>query len=43
MTRLLPFPLARPALLGLWLLLNQRLSFGHILLGGASRWSEAGH
>ena len=33
MTRLLPFPLLSAALLILWLLLNQALSVGHILLG----------
>ena len=35
MTRLLPFPIASASLLALWLLLNQSLSPGHILLGGA--------
>jgi multicomponent K+:H+ antiporter subunit E len=35
MTRLLPFPLMSAALLAFWLLLNQALSLGHILLGGA--------
>jgi multicomponent K+:H+ antiporter subunit E len=35
MTRLVPFPLASTSLLALWLLLNQTLSLGHILLGGA--------
>ena len=35
MTRLLPFPLASAGLLVLWLLLNQTLSLGQILLGGA--------
>jgi len=35
MRRLLPFPMVSAGLLGLWLLLNQTLSFGHILLGGA--------
>jgi multicomponent K+:H+ antiporter subunit E len=34
MTRLLPFPMMSAGLLGLWLLLNQSLSPGHILLGG---------
>lgn len=34
MTRLLPFPLMSAGLLALWLLLNQTLSFGHVLLGG---------
>jgi multicomponent K+:H+ antiporter subunit E len=34
MTRLLPFPIASASLLLLWLLLNQTLSFGHVLLGG---------
>lgn len=33
MSRLLPFPLASMSLLALWLLLNQSLSLGHILLG----------
>jgi multicomponent K+:H+ antiporter subunit E len=33
MTRLLPFPLVSAGLLGLWLLLNQALSLGQILLG----------
>jgi multicomponent K+:H+ antiporter subunit E len=35
MTRLLPFPLVSVGLLGLWLLLNQALSPGQILLGVA--------
>jgi multicomponent K+:H+ antiporter subunit E len=35
MTRLLPFPITSASLLVLWLLLNQSLSPGHILLGGA--------
>lgn len=35
MTRLLPFPIASASVLVLWLLLNQSLSLGHILLGGA--------
>lgn len=35
MTRLLPFPLMTACLLILWLLLNQALSLGHLLLGGA--------
>jgi multicomponent K+:H+ antiporter subunit E len=35
MTRLLPFPMASASVLVLWLLLNQSLSPGHILLGGA--------
>jgi len=35
MTRLLPFPIASASLLVLWLLLNQSLSLGHILVGGA--------
>lgn len=34
MTRLLPFPLMTLILLALWLLLNQSLSPGHVLLGG---------
>jgi multicomponent K+:H+ antiporter subunit E len=33
MNRLLPFPLLSACLLGMWLLLNQTLSAGHILLG----------
>lgn len=33
MTRILPFPLLSAGLLGLWLLLNQTLSLGQILLG----------
>lgn len=33
MTRLLPFPLVSVCLLALWLLLNQAVTFGHILLG----------
>ncbi|MGE3781535.1 MAG: Na+/H+ antiporter subunit E [Alphaproteobacteria bacterium] len=35
MTRLLPFPLVSAGLLGLWLLLNEALSLGHVLLGCA--------
>jgi multicomponent K+:H+ antiporter subunit E len=35
MTRLLPFPIASASVLVLWLLLNQSLSPGDILLGGA--------
>ena len=35
MTRLLPFPFMTICLLVLWLLLNQALSLGHLLLGGA--------
>lgn len=35
MTRLLPFPIASASLLVLWLLLNQTLSLGHVLLGAA--------
>jgi multicomponent K+:H+ antiporter subunit D len=34
MTRWLPFPLLSTCLMGMWLLLNQTLSLGHILLGG---------
>lgn len=34
MSRWLPFPLLSAALLAMWLLLNQTLSPGHILLGG---------
>jgi multicomponent K+:H+ antiporter subunit E len=33
MARLLPFPIASASLLLLWLLLNQTVSLGHILLG----------
>lgn len=35
MRRILPFPIVSASLLVLWLLLNQSLSPGHILLGGA--------
>ena len=35
MTRLLPFPIASAGLLVLWLLLNQTVSLGHLLLGGS--------
>jgi multicomponent K+:H+ antiporter subunit E len=35
MTRLLPFPFMTACLLVLWLILNQALSPGHVLLGGA--------
>jgi multicomponent K+:H+ antiporter subunit E len=35
MNQLLPFPIASAGLLLLWLLLNQTLSPGHFLLGGA--------
>jgi multicomponent K+:H+ antiporter subunit E len=35
MRAVLPFPIVTAGLLGLWLLLNQSLSSGHILLGGA--------
>src|SRR5690349_3525301 len=35
MTRLLPFPIVSASLLVLWLLLNQTLSPGHVLLGVA--------
>lgn len=34
MRRLVSFPLGAAGLLVLWLLLNQALSFGHVLLGG---------
>ncbi|EAQ36630.1 hypothetical protein NB311A_15222 [Nitrobacter sp. Nb-311A] len=34
MRRLVPFPVLSVSLLGFWLLLNQTLSPGHILLGG---------
>ena len=33
--RLLPYPIASAGLLVLWLLLNQSLSLGHVLLGSA--------
>lgn len=33
MTRILPFPIASAGILVLWLLLNQSLSLGHLLLG----------
>jgi multicomponent K+:H+ antiporter subunit E len=36
MTRLLPFPLLSAGLLAFWLLLNQALSLGHVLLGGVA-------
>ena len=36
MTRLLPFPLMAAGLLVLWLLLNQALSLGQLLLGGVA-------
>jgi multicomponent K+:H+ antiporter subunit E len=36
MTRLLPFPIVSAGLLVLWLLLNQTLSPGHLLLGAAA-------
>ncbi|RUT32578.1 Na+/H+ antiporter subunit E [Arsenicitalea aurantiaca] len=35
MRRLFPFPLLTLGLLGMWLLLNQTVALGHILLGGA--------
>ena len=35
MTRLLPFPITSAGLLVLWLLLNQTVSLGHLLLGGS--------
>jgi multicomponent K+:H+ antiporter subunit E len=45
MMRLLPFPLVSAGLLGLWLLLNQALSLGQILLGSvvalAGGWTLA--
>lgn len=34
MTRLIPAPLMSASLLALWLVLNQSISLGHILLGG---------
>jgi multicomponent K+:H+ antiporter subunit E len=34
MNRLVAFPITTASLLGLWLLLNQTLSLGHVLLGG---------
>lgn len=36
MRRLLPYPLAAAGLFTLWLLLNQALTWGHILLGGVA-------
>ena len=36
MTRLLPYPIASAGLLVLWLLLNQSLSPGHLLLGAVA-------
>jgi multicomponent K+:H+ antiporter subunit E len=36
MTRFLPFPVLTASLLALWLLLNQALSPGHLLLGAAT-------
>ena len=46
MTRLVPFPLVSASLLVLWLLLNQTLSPGHLLLGVAlalvGGWAVAG-
>jgi len=36
MTRLIPFPIVSASLLALWLLLNQTLSPGHVLLGSAA-------
>jgi multicomponent K+:H+ antiporter subunit E len=45
MSRLVPFPIASTGLLFFWLLLNQTLSLGHILLGGtvalAGGWALA--
>lgn len=35
MTRLLPFPIVSASLLVVWLLLNQTVSLGHLLLAGA--------
>lgn len=35
MTRLIPFPIVSASLLAFWLVLNQTLSPGHILLGSA--------
>lgn len=35
MTRLLPFPVVSAGLLATWLLLNQSLSLGQVVLGGA--------
>ncbi len=35
MMRLLPFPIMAAALLAIWLLLNQSLSVGHVILGSA--------
>ena len=47
MRLLLPYPIASAGLFGLWLLLNQSLSSGHILLGGVvglvedGRWRDS--
>jgi multicomponent K+:H+ antiporter subunit E len=41
MRRLLSFPLAASGLFILWLLLNQTVSYGHILLGGATALAGA--
>lgn len=38
MTRLLPHPLLTPALTGIWLLLNNSIEPGHILLGLLLGW-----
>ncbi len=38
MTRLLPHPLLTPALTGIWLLLNNSIEPGHILLGFLLGW-----
>jgi multicomponent K+:H+ antiporter subunit E len=35
MSRIVPYPLTSAGLLALWLLLNQSISLGHILIGGA--------
>jgi multicomponent K+:H+ antiporter subunit E len=35
-SRLLPYPLAAVGLLGLWLVLNQAISVGHLLLGATA-------
>ncbi len=45
MSRLLPYPLLSMALLGMWLLLNQSVSVGHLILGAiiaiAATWAMA--
>ncbi len=41
MTRRLPFPLLSLSLLFMWLILNQTLAPGHVLLGGLLGWAGA--